>query len=179
MITKLLVPLLVLGSVAGEAGPDSSNLRGRDLASLKKVCIYLGRDFGFQTFEVPFDKYRFYTSSSRIFPAEPGECHPDKVKELSTKDLQIKKFCRLFKHTANEWWTTEAISAATDWMIANEFETGSCTNKNTVGTLHMEHLKEVNDEWEVLYDELVDLLFNFTYGELVSLLRQATSPLFK
>lgn len=59
MITKLLVPLLVLGSVAGEGGPDSSNLRGRDLASLKKVCIYLGRDFGFQTFEVPFGKIVF------------------------------------------------------------------------------------------------------------------------
>lgn len=90
------------------------------------------------------------------------------MKTLSSSDLQIKKFCRLFKHTANEWWTTEAISAATDWMLANEFETGSCQNKNTLGTLHMEHLREVNDEWEVLYDDLVDLLFNFTYDELVS-----------
>lgn len=56
MIAKLLVPLVVLGYAAAE--PDSSNLRGRELASWKKVCIYLGRDFGFQTFEVPFGEIK-------------------------------------------------------------------------------------------------------------------------
>jgi hypothetical protein len=115
------------------------------------------------------DKFRFFTSSSRVFPAETGECDPEDIKQLSTSDLMTKKFCRLFNHALNEYWTIDAISAATDWMLANEFEQGSCTNKNTQGTLHMEHLKEVNtNKWDDLYDELVDLMSNFTYDELVS-----------
>ena len=55
-------------------------------------------------------------------------------------------------------------------MLANEYEERACTNKNTQGTLHMDHVKEVDvDDWDILYDELVDLMLNFTYGELVSI----------
>lgn len=57
-------------------------------------------------------------------------------------------------------------------MLANEYEERACTNKNTQGTLHMDHVKEVNvnvDDWDILYDDLVDLMLNFTYGELVSI----------
>jgi ribosomal protein L11 len=197
MLMKLLITALAIGAAIGET--DSSNFRGRELADTKKVCIYLGRKFGSQTFDVPsgelmkqfyhrllayynlqdvcvtsyfqwhnLEKFRFYISSSRVFPAASGECDPDLVKNLSTEDLRIKKFCRLFKHTLNEYWTVDAISAATDWMLANEFEQGSCTNKNTYGTLHMEHLKEVNqNKFDDLYEELVDLMSNFTYEELV------------
>lgn len=92
------------------------------------------------------------------------------MRDLSTNDLRTKKFCRLFKHASNEWYTTEAISAATNWMKLNEFEEGACTNKNTLGTIHMEHLKEVNsNKWDDLYEELSDLMFNFTYDQLVCL----------
>jgi hypothetical protein len=53
MLTKLLITALAVGTAFGET--DSSNLRGRELASdgTKKVCIYLGRKFGSQTFDVP------------------------------------------------------------------------------------------------------------------------------
>lgn len=195
MLFKLLISLLAIGTAAG-AQEESPNLRGRELASTKKVCIYLGREFRFQTFEVPsgkcsietgtelhhitnstlptcianIDKFRFYISSSRVYPAEPGECDSDLMRDLSTNDLRTKKFCRLFKHASNEWYTTEAISAATNWMKLNEFEEGACTNKNTLGTIHMEHLKEVNsNKWDDLYEELSDLMFNFTYDQLVCL----------
>lgn len=115
------------------------------------------------------DKYRFFTSSGRLFPADPGECNQEDVKALSWEDRKTKKFCRLYNHASNEYLTTEIISAATDWMLVNEFEEGACTNKNTQGTLHMDHVKEVNiNAWDVLYDDLVDLMLNFTYGELVS-----------
>ena len=61
------------------------------------------------------------------------------------------------------------MSAATDWMLDNDFTRGACTNKNTYGTIHMKSVKQVNNnDWENLYNDLVDLLDNFTYDELVS-----------
>jgi hypothetical protein len=65
--------------------------------------------------------------------------------------------------------TVEAIWAAQDWMEANGFDTGSCSTKS-VGTLHMEHLNEVNnvDDWDVLFQDVTDWLYDFTYDELVS-----------
>lgn len=42
------------------------------------------------------DKFRFYTSSSRTFPAQAGACDPDDVKELTPSEREVVKYCRLF-----------------------------------------------------------------------------------
>jgi hypothetical protein len=51
---KLLICLLALRFVTGES---DFNLRGRELADTKKVCLYLGREFGSQTFDIPSGEY--------------------------------------------------------------------------------------------------------------------------
>lgn len=44
----------------------------------------------------------------------------------------------------------------------------------------MDHVKEVDvDDWDILYDDLVDLMLNFTYGELVSIRENQHITLFK
>jgi hypothetical protein len=61
------------------------------------------------------------------------------------------------------------MSAATDWMLDNDFTRGACTNKNTYGIIQMKSVEEVNtNDWDNLYDDLVVLLYDFTYDELVS-----------
>ncbi|KAL7476680.1 hypothetical protein ACHAW6_002524, partial [Cyclotella cf. meneghiniana] len=114
------------------------------------------------------DKFRFFTSSSRTYPATAGACDPADVELLTSSELEVRSFCRLFKHTADEWWTVQVMNAATDWMLDNGFTTGACKNKNTFGIIHMKSVKEVNNsDWENLYNDLMDLLENFTYNELL------------
>ena len=50
---KFLIYLALIGISGGTA---DSRLRGRELKKSHKICMYLGKEFGFQTFEVPFGK---------------------------------------------------------------------------------------------------------------------------
>lgn len=50
---KLLIYLALIEITVGAA---DLKLRGRELKKSHKICMYLGKEFGFQTFEVPFGK---------------------------------------------------------------------------------------------------------------------------
>lgn len=50
---KLLIPLLAIGAVAG-----AEETHGRELEEYSSICMWLGNNYQYQTFEVPKGKSR-------------------------------------------------------------------------------------------------------------------------